>query len=309
MVRDCLASLETEIDPDQDVVVVVDNASGDDSLERLVKTVEANEWGGWVRLVASEHNGGFSAGNNAGIQSVEAAFYFLLNSDTIIRPGAIKSLLDGLQENPDAGLIGPRLEYLDESPQVSAFRFPSPVSEFIRGAEIGLITRLLHRYNVPLGLPETPLPCSWASFAAMVIRAEVIKAVGPMDEGYFMYFEDIDYCRCAQNEGWKVLYWPMAHVVHLRGGTSPVKQLAAAKKRRPRYYYQARTRYFTKFYGRAGLWLANALWTAGLLIAYPRQWIKPRPTNLCQGEILDVWTDAFRGRKRQSDAGVHESRS
>lgn len=294
LVKDCLASLEPEIAKDRDIVLVVDNASGDDSAQDLSADIEAHGWSDWACVIASTTNGGFSAGNNLGIQAVSAKAYLLINSDTIIRTGTLEALWKAYETHPEVGLIAPRLEYLDETPQVSTFRFPSPMSEFLRGAATGPITRLFNGFEVPLDITDEPTPCDWASFAAICIRAEVIEAVGLMDEGYFMYFEDVEYCRRAYQSGWSVLHWPEAHIVHLRGGSGPVKKLSAERKRRPRYYYEGRNRYFRQAYGTLGSWLANILWLSGLPISLFRQLLKPRESTLCEHEWRDVWIGSLR---------------
>ena len=115
LVLDCLHSLQTEIDAEQEVVVVVDNASEDGSLEKIAAAITANRWQQWVKLLASSVNGGFSAGNNLGIKAFPADCYLLLNSDTIVRPGAIRSLLSATHAHQNAGLVSPRLEICRDS--------------------------------------------------------------------------------------------------------------------------------------------------------------------------------------------------
>ncbi|WP_206352149.1 glycosyltransferase family 2 protein [Tautonia rosea] len=292
MLRDCLASLEDEVDPLQDRVVVVDNASGDDSVQQIQQAIDEHCWHDWVTLIASEVNGGFSAGNNLGIQAVHAQAYLLLNSDTIVRPGAIASLLAALDAHPEVGLIGPRLEWPDGRPQISCFRFPSPASELISAARTGPVTSLLRAFEVPIPVSDEPFEPQWISFACVLVRRAVIDQIGPMDEGYFMYFEDIDYCRRARQAGWGILSWPDAHVVHLRGGSSPVKEEMAARKRPRPYLYASRSRYFARFYGGVpGLFLANLLWYAGRLVSLSREYVGNKKPHTCEAEAIDLWTN------------------
>ncbi|MEQ9552857.1 MAG: glycosyltransferase family 2 protein [Coleofasciculus sp. G3-WIS-01] len=291
LVIDCLSSLQTEIEVGHDVVVVVDNASGDNSVPHIEQAINENNWSSWVKLLPSPINGGFSAGNNLGIKALTADAYLLLNSDTIVRKGAIKSLLDALETYPEAGLISPRLEWLDGTPQISCFRYRSPVSELINSAATGPITKLLNHYDVPIPVSDTPMEPEWTSFACVLIRREVIEQIGLMDEGYFMYFDDIDYCRRARNAGWKILHLPQARVVHLRGGSGPVKAAVAARKRPPAYSYASRSRYFAKFYGLTGLWMANLLWYAGWSISLMRQLVGNRQLHTCEKEVYDIWTN------------------
>lgn len=110
-----------------------------------------------------------------------------------------------------------------------------------------------------------------------------------MDEGYFMYFDDIDYCRRARNAGWTVLHWPDARVVHLRGGSGSVKSEVAARKRPRPYLYASRSRYFAKFYGRFGLWVTNFCWLLGRSIAWIRELINNKQPHTCQYQEQDIW--------------------
>jgi GT2 family glycosyltransferase len=288
---ECLASLASEIESGTQVVVV-DNASGDGSAERLESTVAARGWAGWASVLHSPVNGGFAAGNNLGIRSVEAAAYVLLNSDTVVRPGALRALREAMRLRPEAGVIGSGLLTEEGSLAFSFFRVHAPLSELVRAANTGPVTRLLRQFDPVLPLTEQPQEPDWVSFACVLIRREVIETVGLLDDGYFMYFEDVDYCRRARQAGWRVLYWPPARVVHLAGGTSQLEHDAGRRRRAPRYYYEARARYFAKFYGRGGLWLANCLWCVGRLVSLSREMLG-RPAFHRKREALDIWTNSL----------------
>jgi hypothetical protein len=307
LVIDCLHSLKTEVQIGRDSVVIVDNASGDGSIEKITQAVTANDWTDWIQIVASPVNGGFSAGNNLGIKAVEADAYLLLNSDTIVRPGAIATLLETMQANPESGLIGPRLEYLDGTPQISCFRYRSPVGELIASAGTGPITKLFKNHDVPIPVSDTPVEPEWISFACVLVRRAVIEQVGLMDEGYFMYFEDIDYCRLARNAGWQILYCPQARVVHLRGGSSSTKSAIAARKRPRPFVYASRSRYFTKFYGPFGLPFANLCWLAGRSVSLTRELLGSRKTHICEHTARDIWMNWSNPMKQPLLPGTENS--
>lgn len=290
---DCLRSLESEI-PERDdrCVVVVDNASDDDSADRIAEAIKDNGWGSWAQLVRNPVNGGFAAGNNLGFKTVRARHYLLLNSDTHMLPGAIDKLLTIADKRPEAGLIGPRLQGPDGEAQISCFRYRSPISELLAAASTGPITWLFRRFVVAAPVSDVPIEPQWISFACVLLRRDVIEKIGYMDERYFMYFEDIDYSRRIRKAGWTVLHEPSARVVHLRGGSSSVKSALKNKKRVPRYYYESRTRYFAKFYGGAlGLALTNALWLVGRVIALAREIVGRKQPHACLREGLDNWTN------------------
>ena len=294
LVADCLATLEGQIDPIQDLAVVVDNHSGDGSDDQIEQEIAQRGWGDWVRLVRSPVNGGFAAGNNVGIEAVRAQRYLLLNSDTLMRDGAIASMMAALDHHADVGMLGPRLEWPDGTPQESSFRFRTPITELINAARTGPLTRLFPGHETAMPAVDTPCRPDWVSFACVLIRREVIDKIGGLDEGYFMYYDDIDHCRRARQAGWEILYWPQAHVVHLRGGSGPVKELTKALKRRPAYLYASRTRYYAKYYGIVGVWWANLLWTAGRAISLARELIGKKPRHTCDKEWRDIWINALR---------------
>jgi GT2 family glycosyltransferase len=298
LVMQCLESLLNQLAGIDARVVVVDNCSQDTSVATLKDWIASHDDANVVELVESKINGGFSAGNNIGITAVDADYYLLLNSDTIVRPGAIAVLLETADAHPEAGLVSPRLEWPDGTPQESCFRYLSPMSELIGAAQTGPITAILKSFDVPLPARDTMVNPDWTSFACVLVRREVVNDIGLMDDGYFMYFDDVDYCRRARKAGWDILHNPKARVVHLRGGSSPVKQRTLERKRLPRYYYASRTRYFFLAYGWVGLTLANLLWSLGRVVSKSRELLERRGPGVPDKQWLDIWTNWLRPEKR-----------
>lgn len=290
LVTQLLDSLKMEITPETMKVVVVDNDSRDNSFDIIHKWVISNSALEWIKVIRSSNNTGFSGGNNLGISTLDANNYLLLNSDTIVCSDTIKKLLDAAKVNKDAGLISPRLEYENGEPQESCFNYHSPVSEFISSAGTGFIEAVLKSYVVSNPVSEKNNFYDWCSFACILVKSEVFQKIGLLDDKYFMYFEDVAFSHKANLAGWKVLNLPSASVIHLRGGSSPVKSQKKMRKPIPRYYYESRTRYFYQVYGHSGLFLANILWTAGRLISLVRQSInKSYVPNASVNQWRDIW--------------------
>ena len=264
LVLDCLRSLASQIRLlGNGKVVVMDNASGDGSVQRLTNAIQLEGWESWVEVVALERNGGFAFGNNAGIQMALAAkanFIILLNPDTLVRPKAIEQLIEFMQSHPRVGIAGSLLETPDGGVDCSAHTIHSPLSELEGAARLGIISLLLSRHNVSPPLRHETHPCDWVSGACMIVRRSVIEDIGLMDDRFFLYFEEVDYCWRAKQAGWEVWYVPQARVLHLEGASTGIRAVA---KRRASYWYDSRRRFFIKHYGIAGLLLADTLWATG----------------------------------------------
>jgi GT2 family glycosyltransferase len=300
---DCLRSLECQIvEVPRSKVAICENGSSDDSLRTLRETIDQHGWADWVMLKAIEPNQGFTGGNNAILREVMSwpnppHLVLLLNADTIVRPGALRELFDAAEAHPEAGVISPRLEWPNGNPQISCFRDRGPINEFLTAARTGLISSLLRVRDGGMPISDQPFECEWTSFACALLRREVLLQTGLLDEGFYLYFDDPDYCRRARRDGWRVLHWPTARVVHLRGRSNPTKQLVAELKRRPRYWYISRSRYFAKYYGRLGLWSANVLWWCGRCISLARELVGNKEPHTCQREWLDIWINAIHPMK------------
>jgi N-acetylglucosaminyl-diphospho-decaprenol L-rhamnosyltransferase len=292
---DCLKSLESEVAENPGIKVgICDNGNEDDTAEFLNQAIKDNNWQDWAYVKTVMPNRGFSGGNNVILNDAlnsdtEYDFFLLLNADTIVRPGAIGELVRSIECDDKIGIACPRLEWPDGEPQVSCFQYISPVSELLYSAKTGPLTQLLRGWEVPIPVSNQPIEMDWGSFACALIRNEVFQNIGVLDEGYFLYFDDVDYCRSARNAGWTVKYFPASRVVHLRGKSNPVKEMTAKRLRRPDYWYFSRSWYLRKFYGSIGLCLANLLWYAGRLISLLRESIGNKKPHVCELEWFDIW--------------------
>ena len=268
LVIDCLRSLEHQVSALRDgQVLVLDNHSGDGSVEKIAAAIEYEGWQDWANAIQLNRNGGFSFGSNIGIRRALAIpgrvdYVMLVNPDTIVRPEALNVLVGFMEAHPEAGIAGSLLERPDGELDCSAHRIHSPLSELEGGARLGVLSRLLNQHVVSPPLRPEAHTCDWVSGASMIIRREVIEDIGLLDEGFFLYFEEVDYCWRARKAGWEVWYVPQSRVMHLEGAATGIK---AVSKRRAAYWYDSRRRFFIKHYGIVGLLLADTLWTFGRL--------------------------------------------
>ncbi len=269
---------------------VVDNASGDGSADRIADWIATAQVSAQVSLIRSSTNSGFSGGHNQGIQASQSDFVLVLNSDALLRPGFFTPLWAAVQAHPEAGRFVPRLQEADGAAQISCFRWHTPFSELIRGAQSGPITRAFDRWNVPLSLDPDPDDIDWVSFACVLLRREMIDAIGPMDEGYFLYFEDCEYNLRAARAGWGAVLVPEAQAAHVGGGSGTLVASQITRARLPEYYWRSRSRFFYQAHGRLGLLAANLCWTVGWGMARLRHVIRRRPPTATQGEATDIWT-------------------
>ncbi|MGB6309656.1 MAG: glycosyltransferase family 2 protein [Steroidobacteraceae bacterium] len=231
--------------------IVVDNASGD--LPVISQAVTQYDWSAWVTLVEAPKNGGFAYGNNLGIERAYAAgtpsYVYLLNPDAQVRPGAIGSLVHFMEAHPKIGIAGSSFENLDGSDWPIAFRFPSLVSELTQGLEFGFISRLLEPWIVARQMSRSNEEVDWICGASMLIRPEVFAAIGGLDENYFLYFEETDFCRRARQAGFATWYVPESRVMHIAGQSTTLTIRDAKPKRLPAYWFESRRRYFATTFG------------------------------------------------------------
>jgi N-acetylglucosaminyl-diphospho-decaprenol L-rhamnosyltransferase len=226
--------------------VVVDNASGD--MPEIAHALQHFDWASWVTPVLAPINGGFAYGNNLGIVQAYASgtpsYVFLLNPDTQARPGAVGSLVRFLEAHPKVGIAGCSFEGADGSDWPFAFRFPTLVSELSQGLEFGLLTRLLQSWTTLRSMTRSEEQVDWISGAAVMIRPQVLEAIGGLDENYFLCFEETDFCRRARSAGFATWYVPESRVMHIGGFSTNPNNL-----RMPSHWFESRRRYFAVTFG------------------------------------------------------------
>lgn len=207
LLEECLESIEGK-EEDNPEIIVVDNASSDNSAE-FIKQKYKN-----IRLLENKENLGFSKANNQGIKIAKGEYILLLNSDTLTNEKSLESLIDFAKKHADAGVIGARLLNDDKSVQPSVFHLPSIFGAF---KEYWLNIQGSFEKYIPKG--NEPVEVEAVVGAVMLIPKKVIEKVGLLDEKYFMYFEDLDYCRRVKRAGYKIYYLPEAKIIHHHGSS------------------------------------------------------------------------------------------
>lgn len=261
LLRRCLQSILANLPACQLEIIVVDNGSTDGSVE-MVRTDFPQ-----VHLIANPDNRGFPAANNQGLAVARGRYVLLLNPDTEVVGNALETMVAFADAHPDVGVVGPMLLNPDGTVQSSRRRFPTLLTAVFESTWLQPYAprRLLARYYV-LDRPDDEVQdVDWVTGAALMARREAIEQVGPLDEGFFMYSEELDWCRRFREAGWRVVYLPTARVIHY-GGKSSEQVLPA----RHIHFQRSKIRYFRKYHGAiaAGvLWaviVGNYLWQIGV---------------------------------------------
>lgn len=236
LLANCLDSIaHTRGDLDLEIIVI-DNAS-DDGSQAMIRQRYPH-----VRLIANQANTGFARANNQGLAVSQGRYSLLLNSDTIVLPGSLPALVDIADNYTDSGIIGCKLLNSDGSLQESWASFPTFWSEILgRNFRAGrLVDETHHLYDV-----------DWVGGACLLVRPAAIEAVGGLDESFFMYSEEVDWCFRMRQQGWQVYYLASAKIIHLGGGSA-----SRASTTQLIRLYESKIRFFAKHYG---TWQATLL--------------------------------------------------
>jgi GT2 family glycosyltransferase len=279
LLRECLLSVLGQTEE----AVVVDNASTDGSLDSIKSLPPAD---GHIRIIRNESNLGFAAACNAGAKLASCRFLLFLNPDSSMEPTAAARLLRALQARPDAGMAGGLLTNPDGTEQPGGRRHLPSLSSSMVGA-FGL-SRLGGRYLPFLPdfrlhrqpLPEQTIEVEAISGACMLVRREAMEDVGPLDEGYFMHCEDLDWCMRFRQKGWKTLFVPDAKVMHHKGVCSRSRPIFVEWHK-----HKGMTRYYRKFFRdqypvtvmwlvASGVWLRFAAVAAYHSFRQLHQWLR-----------------------------------
>lgn len=263
----CLHALRVQALPEDWEIIVMDNASQDDSVG-ILRSQFPN-----VLLLASTENIGYARGNNLAAAQAQGRYLLLLNPDTIVSQETLAALLAFMEEHPHIGACSPRLLLPDGTPQPYAFGAdPRPGYLLRRGWN-----RLVHHRSLHDWAIDTPQSVDWVSGACMMLRRKAWEQMGGFDEDFFMYFEDNDLCLRLRQAGWQIVYYPLLGITHLGGASEPGN----------RFYHQSLVRFYRKHYGR--LWGLAMGVTVGVYRALSTRMAARRASN----EDAEDGNDAF----------------
>jgi GT2 family glycosyltransferase len=275
LVQDCLRSIEKEkiSKANLDVqVVVVDNDSRDNSTTALTNFCIENNRKSWISLLESKKNLGFGAGNNLGYNffknnnNVSNAYVLILNPDLRFVSANLEGLVNFINSNEKIGVLGPVLIGTDQKAQSSGFRFPSPLVEFVSNLGLGLVTKLFKNSEIALSPTEIPRKVDWISGAAMFFKPGAYEQLSGFDEGFFLYFEEVDLCYRMKSMGLEVWQYPTSIMLHHVGASTGFSTKDANTRRRPLYWFFSRKYFYEKNFGFAYRVLCDFSWLIGFLL-------------------------------------------
>jgi N-acetylglucosaminyl-diphospho-decaprenol L-rhamnosyltransferase len=242
LLRRCLASIETNRGNLSLEIVVVDNASSDGSVSMVQQEFPQ------VCLIASQENLGYTGGNNLGAEEAGGHYLLILNPDTEIVGDGLMQMVAYLDNHPAVGAVGPQLRYPNGSVQPSRRRFPQLSTAFFEGAPLSRRwfpnNRFERMYHMADHSDDEIQAVDWLVGAVIMIRRETWQEVGPLDDQFFMYFEELDWCHRCRGAGWEIHYLPTAQIVHHHKGST--RQIAVTTLVR---LNRSKILYFRKYFG------------------------------------------------------------
>lgn len=258
---DCLESVYGSETVYSYEVIVVDNASKDDSVQAIQESFPQ------VRLIANNDNTGFAKANNQAMEIAQGHYVLLLNSDTIVQPDTFQTMIAYMDEHPDLGAAGCKIILPDGSLDKACRRgFPTPSASFYYAFGFSKLFPDNPRFNqYQLGYmdPNETYPVDCLVGAFMLVRKETIRQVGGLDETFFMYGEDIDWCYRIKQAGWGIHYHPATYIVHYKGASSRRKPFKIIYE-----FHRAMWVFHRKHYKRKYSWITNAAVYCGIALKF-----------------------------------------
>ncbi|MEK4512988.1 glycosyltransferase family 2 protein [Paenibacillus sp. FSL K6-2524] len=264
---DCLQSVFDSRTVFNYEVIVVDNASSDDSVEVIGK-----EYPG-ITLIANRENTGFAKANNQAMEIAKGRYVLLLNSDTIVQPDTLQTMVSYMDEHPDLGASGCKIILPNGSLDKACRRgFPTPSASFYYAFGFSKFfpdNPKFNQYQLGYMDPNETYPIDCLVGAFMMVRRETIQQVGGLDETFFMYGEDIDWCYRIKEAGWGIHYHPATYIVHYKGASSRRKPLKIIYE-----FHRAMWVFHRKHYKRKYSWITNTAVYSGISVKFTLSLLK-----------------------------------
>jgi N-acetylglucosaminyl-diphospho-decaprenol L-rhamnosyltransferase len=279
LVIDLLISLTTEVTKlGHTHMVIVDNASGDDSVQHIQNFIDENSIN-WATVLASKHNVGYAAGNNLAIKHILSKYVaikrvWFLNPDTRVKAKAGSELIKAIDEH-NLHIVGSRLEDDDGTLQCSHFNFPGIISELSDGLRLGIFDKLNRKYLVRRPQSLYSVQTDWLSGASFMVSSEYIERIGLIDDDYFLYFEELDFCLQGKRNNMLCWYIPSSRVYHAVGASTGVTGNRSEGVRRPQYWFDSRRRFYLKNHGAFKLLCCDL----AFIIGYTTWYVRNKLTN------------------------------
>ncbi|NLN76337.1 MAG: glycosyltransferase family 2 protein [Armatimonadetes bacterium] len=269
--RDCLNSILSQRESVKMEVYVVDNASCDGSADMV-----ASEFAGDVVLITNSDNKGFGTAHNQAISRCSGRYVLILNPDCrILHADLLRKMVDYMDANRDIGMMGPRILNPDGSLQFSARRFPPMFAGLFRHTILGKLfpnNRFVKGYLMTDMPHDQIMDVDWLSGSALMVRRETFEQIGLLDERFFMYCEDVDWCKRAHDAGWRIVYYPKVEISHRIGAASDKNPIAMIKA-----HHRSMFLYFVKHNAKSPKILLAPLVVVALWL---RTWARARLVKL-----------------------------
>ncbi|MBU0648950.1 glycosyltransferase family 2 protein [Patescibacteria group bacterium] len=248
LARQCLKSIALAKPELEYEIIVVDNNSADDISKMLEQDFPQ------VKYIQSPDNVGFAAGNNLGIKESRGRYFLILNPDITVMPGSLEKMMRFMDQNPKVGLVAPQLLNPDKSVQYSCYQFPTLGVPIYRRTPLGKFAhgkKVLKQYLMSDWNHADTREVDWCLGACLMARRETVEQVGMLDQRYFMYFEDADWCRRFWQAGFKVVYFPEVKVIHYHiRQSADVPWFMGLFQKISRIHMASALKYFWKFRGK-----------------------------------------------------------
>lgn len=255
--RDLLAACLHSVYESQGVtfdVHVVDNGSSDGSAEMVAREFPR------VHLVRNPVNAGFAAANNLVIQPSAGRYVLLLNPDTVVRPGTLAQMVRFMDAHQETAVCGPRILYGDGRFQSCGYRFPTLMGEIRQSKNVDKVLRRLIGEEPVIEVRPEPFEVEWVDGACFLMRRETIDQIGALDEQFFLYAEELDWCYRARQAGWRIFALPHVEMVHYQGqSSSQISDFSLA------LLVETRLRYYRKHHGVPMATVTSLVYVAGCL--------------------------------------------
>lgn len=283
--------------------VVVDGCSDDGSLPKLTSMLHQQRYRDWVELLALSLNGGFGWANNQAILRLlqgcdPPEAIHLLNPDAELLADGGTALLEKLQADPQIGAVGSQLIDPNGRSAASAFRFPTVLGEFGRGAGSGVVNRLLGLKQTSFPPASKAMQVDWVTGASVLVRADALRDAGLFDDSFFLYNEEVELMWRLHLKGWTTWHEPRSRVLHQGGAATGIRdtEIANSREQRPAYWYDSRRLLFNRMNGRGGALGAALAWSLGHGFWTARRILRMQGRHLpIEGELKGVLRSCIRG--------------